>query len=533
MDSATSSRRLYGGARTFGCEFEWSIAFLWEDEEEQLDRSNANIPPAIRVPRNLGYDPADESSLVAYVHDDIRLTLEYHGIPLKTPRGMLNIEDLREYRLALYDGWEVKIDSSIKPPNQSEYHWCPVEITSPAEVASEESFSAITYVVNLLASKYRINVNPSCGLHVHVGQGADFLELGALRRVAGLLWAADPLLGCLHPPSKRFCYYSQSLRERTRLARGATAADFETHMVPDETCGRYIGREVRHGEESVHWREINADEKTVIDFQVNRLSDHFKPFVGKEDEKIDEDGRTSQDTEARSEVESSVESLPEVILADDDISQAIEGYHARDTPETGDNIAADSSVTHSLDRAYKRCLGRNTARIPLPSYTAEDEDHLRVVAAFGCDTMPPLDPKAQTNVGAFLGIGEIFSCPSSCVLCWVLRCSDRWNDRPNYNFAAYDCLRLTEPKSNPRTIEFREAAGTTSGKWAETWARICVGLVDWAERAPVDEYLAILNRCDEAAKGGKYDIVDLLDQIGLFAEVIIVEKWLQSGGARH
>ncbi|RYO97009.1 hypothetical protein DL763_002946 [Monosporascus cannonballus] len=529
----TSGPRRYDSRRTFGCEFEWSIAFLWEDEEEPLDPTNGNSPPAIRVPRNLGHDPADESRLVAYVYDDIRRTLRGHGIPLKTPRGMLNIEDFREHRLALYDGWEVKIDSSIKPPNQSEYHWCPVEITSPAEVASNESFSAITYVVNLLTSKYRMNVNPSCGLHVHVGQGADFLELGALRRAAGLLWAADPLLGCLHPPSKRFCYYSQSLRERTRLARGTTVADFEAHMMSDETCGRYIGREVRHGEESVHWREMNADEKTVMDFQLNRLSGHFKPFVGKEGEKIDEDGTTSPDTEARSEGESLGESLPEVILADDGISQAIMGYHARATTEAGDSNDGDSNATHSLDTAYGRCLDRNTAGMPLPRYTAEDEARLRAVAAYGCDTMLPLEPKTQTDAGVFFGIGEIFSSPSSCVLCWLLRCSDRWSDRPNYNFAAYDCFRLTEPKSNPRTIEFREAAGTTSGKWAETWARICVALVDWAEHAPVDEYLAVLDLCDEAAEGGSYDIVDLLDQIGVFAEAITVEKWLQSGGARH
>ncbi|RYP21993.1 hypothetical protein DL765_001899 [Monosporascus sp. GIB2] len=97
-------------------------------------------------------------------------------------------------------------------------------------------------------------------------------------------------------------------------------ADFEAHMMPDETCGRYIGRGVRHGEESVHWREMNADEKTVIDFQVNRLAGHFKPLIGKEDEK------------------------------------AIEGYHARATTETGDSSASDSNATHSLDTAYKRCL---------------------------------------------------------------------------------------------------------------------------------------------------------------------------------
>ncbi|RYP77375.1 hypothetical protein DL771_001170 [Monosporascus sp. 5C6A] len=476
------SSRVYDGVRTLSCEFEWSIAFLWEDEEEPLDRNNGTLPPAIRVPRNVGHDPAEESSL-------------------------LNIEDLREHRLALYDGWEVEIDSSIQPPNQSEYHRCTVEITSPAEVASDESFSAITYAVNLLTSKYRMSLNPSCGLHVHVGRGADLLELGALRRVAGLSWAADPLLGCLHPPPKRFCYYSQSIRERTRLARGTTVADFETHMIPNETCGRYIGRDVRHGEESVHWREMNADEKTVIDFQVDRLSGHFKPFVGKEDEKIDEDGTTSQDTETRSEGESSEESFPETILAHDDIAHAIEDI----TPGT---------LLKPLE-------------YPLPRYTAKDETRLRVVAAYGCDTMLPLEPKAQTDAGVFFGIGEIFSCPSSCVICCLLRCPDKWSDRPNYNFAAYGCFRLTEPKSNPRTIEFREATGTTSGKWAETWARICVGLVDWAEHAPVDDYLAVLNRRDDAAKGDNYDVVDLFDQIGLFAEAIIVEKWLQIDGARY
>ncbi|KAI0429305.1 hypothetical protein F5Y09DRAFT_310723 [Xylaria sp. FL1042] len=81
-----------------------------------------------------------------------------------------------------------------------------------------------------------------------------------------------------------------------------------------------------------------------------------------------------------------------------------------------------------------------------------------------------------------------------------------------------------------RTVEFREAAGTTDAEWIVTWSRICVGLMRFCRDASVDDFIYVLHKLshqEERVSAGKeitWDVCDLLEYIGLFAEAAIVRR---------
>lgn len=433
--------------RTFGCEFEWCVGFRWEDVKPSNPDTGeitvSSVPNKTRDDMPVHVPSSKYSSAYNYVIADICKTLKDHGLPVQESTNPQGEMSPRGHILAPYQGWTVKLDDTIRTPKDSEFHWCPVEITSPAQVASDGAFISINRVVSLLTSKYRILVNSSCGFHVHVGQGADFLEVGALGRVAGILWAADPLLGCLHPPERRFNYWSQSIRERSTLALGTS--DLIDHHPIFSGC-------------------------------INHTKGKVRPTT-----------------------------------SENDLLHAVKARVKKQSIEGSSDTSPSDAPTYSTRR-------REGPRIPFPKYTAEEEARLKKIAEGGRFSI--LDPKARTDPGVFHGVKEILSYSAPCTISWLLEASVK----PNYNFEGYSCLRVSNPSSRKRTVEFREAAGTTSGRWAETWARICVGIYEWAIHAPVAEYLAVLDNCDQAAKGGEYDVIDLLDQIGLSDESAIAEE---------
>lgn len=442
--------------RTFGCEFEWCVAFQWEDEVTPCIGDAAKLPPVIRVPKHIrdeipSHTPESQRYLHAfdYVHWHISRTLHENGLSVQTQGVTLSLGNPREFQLAPYRGWKVKPDNTLRAPKEyPEFYWCPVEVTSPVATPSEEAFGAISKAVDLLTSEYRMRLNPSCGFHVHVGQGGDLLPLRGLRRVAGILWAADPLLASLHPPERRFNYWSQSIRERSVLAHGGKADSFTSEK------GNKVYRSLANVEEEL-----------------------FHAVTARADEELT--GQLS-------------------------------------------NLSLGEAPKGSLDTSYVCSRKREGPRISLPKYTMEDEARLKRVAMYGVSSNGEviLERKVRSDPGVFYGVKELLSCQGWPVVPFLLQATRR----PNYSFLAYTMERLQNEYSRLRTVEFREAAGTMSGKWAATWARICVGIYDWAVHAPVDQYLAVLDNCDRAAKGGEYDVVDFLDQLGLSDESAIAEQ---------
>ncbi|KAF3055079.1 hypothetical protein GL218_07393 [Daldinia childiae] len=469
-------------ARTFGVELEFIVVWIWDDELDPHPDLASDLPPILKLPSHLRESGVSKISIDNAVYDRIYDVLADHGLP--THRSAAHrAED--EFRV-----WRLKLDTSINL--EGDVKWTGIEMTSPAESALPVAFSAIRYAVDLIRSTYRTAVNGSCGFHVHVGDGREQMPLEHVKRVASLFWAVDPVVALLHPPQRRISFYSQSIRDRSPLARGNKIADVLTDAVHQEehNCELYIGRGMRHGEHPISWRIKYQRDEHVEAFEETRKPDCFQPFFCKDTRGLPVGILTSIETEPapklhKSETETRIKKVIKT---------------------TNDSKANPFIKPYSP--IHKRFTPRFVSGEPLPDVRYKNID---------------LDEKAKTDIGVFAGVNEIFACHSSCVILFLLETEER----SNYNLFRYKCYNLIDPGNVAPTIEFREATGTLSGEWVEIWARICVGLTNFAIHAPVENYLSVLNNLELAASGeAPYDVVDLLDEIGLFAEAAFAEKRL-------
>lgn len=214
-----SSIETYPGARrrTFGVELELLVPWLWEDEPDPHVDHASQLPPVLRLPRIVS-----RIDYVEYAVPRLPINLEeaYSKADYFATRGvrqiiynklldvltMLSLPTELISQAASDSLWGVKSDGSVVS-HREEYKWVGTEMVSPAERASNESFHLICFALNALKSNYRIMVNETCGLHVHVGDGIEKMPLDHIKRVAGFFWAPDPLLAFLHPPHRRANHY--------------------------------------------------------------------------------------------------------------------------------------------------------------------------------------------------------------------------------------------------------------------------------------------------------------------------------------
>ncbi|KAI1207596.1 putative amidoligase enzyme-domain-containing protein [Annulohypoxylon truncatum] len=161
------------------------------------------------------------------------------------------LDDQNFYHLSKYARkWVVKRDSSVSledsyfvdDPVMGDYTWIDIEFNSPALRATEASFDEIRRVVNALREAFWMIAPKSAGLHVHYGRCESWISLTDLRRIAALLFAADPILTQMHPAHRRGeeSRWCMSNRLYSNLALGMPAREAEAYLrhtnrdVPDE-----------------------------------------------------------------------------------------------------------------------------------------------------------------------------------------------------------------------------------------------------------------------------------------------------------
>ncbi|KAI0886887.1 uncharacterized protein GGS22DRAFT_199191 [Annulohypoxylon maeteangense] len=131
--------------------------------------------------------------------------------------------------------WDVKRDASvylneeyaIRDSGFNNYHFVDIEITSPALRATENSYAEIHHVITTLRDTFWLVTPRSAGLHVHYGRCKDWIPLDHLRRIAALLYAADPILIQIQPAVRRLegQRWCRSNRLYCNLAHGWRAQD--------------------------------------------------------------------------------------------------------------------------------------------------------------------------------------------------------------------------------------------------------------------------------------------------------------------
>ncbi|KAJ8126482.1 hypothetical protein O1611_g7155 [Lasiodiplodia mahajangana] len=475
---------------TFGVEIEFLVATLYEGDEDP-HRHVEGLAPALRI-------PASEMSTDGgqrYTFKHVKAALdEYFS---KTP-PQLSINNT-------YKVWKVESDMSIYAVNNITYSFIGVEINSPVLYASPGGFDTIKFAVSLITSKFRSFVNVSCGLHVHVGLGAQKLPLEHIRRTASLSYAIEPLLFTLHDPVRRINSNSRPLRDHSVLAKGSKD---DVHTTPDTLQTKFhhfVGRDRRHGENPVFMEEEcgEVDESNIEKFLATRKPGHFEPFRPDD-------------------------SIQPQIIPDNSVSLLFEKKFELSRELDFRISAAVPSTTPPTTPPRKR----NIPRLQFPHYDLKRSQALDKVLSthrvLGSGNLP--DEAPGPGISVFEATQWLYSQPASCHIAQQLSLPKPFQSwRMAISFGGYRCDSIGNPRKPLRTLEFRMGEGSLDSEWISTWAKICTGIFRFALYSSPSDFLAVLANCDRASKeDGSYDVVDLLDEIGLFAEAEQAEKRLMA-----
>ena len=172
---------------TFGIEFEFAIATL---EKEQDDPS---LEDGLSV-FGVSNESDDEDSREFSVLTHIAKTLTDAGI--KSVEGF-ETDSVDEDDVTL---WIVKNDHSVHgPEKKNPYTWYSIEVITPAFYFSADAINTVKSVCEILTNSYRLNCNPTSGMHVHVGRGEKSFAFETLRSLYSTLWTFEPQIKQIHP----------------------------------------------------------------------------------------------------------------------------------------------------------------------------------------------------------------------------------------------------------------------------------------------------------------------------------------------
>jgi hypothetical protein len=102
--------------------------------------------------------------------------------------------------------WHIKSDMSIAGPDGRKtgvYRYWEVEVISPPLWFSEQALAEVHKVCEVLTTNFRCHVNPSMGLHVHVGRGTRGFMPEEYRNLLAMLWTFEPLITKRVHPGRR------------------------------------------------------------------------------------------------------------------------------------------------------------------------------------------------------------------------------------------------------------------------------------------------------------------------------------------
>ncbi|RYP16166.1 hypothetical protein DL767_010217 [Monosporascus sp. MG133] len=193
-----------------------------------------------------GVDEAVHVGIAGLINSLLTVSKETCVVP-----GNLKAVDLNSARyshLRSYRSWTVKADPTLNR-KQGDYAWldpipkelvdsftgddrgwCGFEVCSPALWATDEGISEIRQVCQILTENLWVLAPGNTGLHVHYGNGPDWMPVESVRRIAGLLYAADPLLVQLQPQHRRNNIWCLSTSLYSALATGLSAETAEERL---------------------------------------------------------------------------------------------------------------------------------------------------------------------------------------------------------------------------------------------------------------------------------------------------------------
>ncbi|CAG8974317.1 hypothetical protein HYALB_00006165 [Hymenoscyphus albidus] len=202
---------------TFGVELESAVAALKPDEKDPHPEDDRN--PYILGNAIWTFFPNAFRAMVKTLNEK-SIPAEWHDPDVYPPPD----EDGDQFWKPLnYQSWVLKEESSIIPPDQVDaigkrieskapdgYHYISAEAISPPFYYSK--------VCGVLSSNFRNNINPSCGLHIHVGDSKKGFPLKTLINFYVTVWTFEPQLESILPTGRLQAPVYRKLRQHSNLA---------------------------------------------------------------------------------------------------------------------------------------------------------------------------------------------------------------------------------------------------------------------------------------------------------------------------
>ncbi|KAJ4130705.1 hypothetical protein NW768_006243 [Fusarium equiseti] len=477
---------------SFGVELEFLVACIAEDAKD-VDEAIPGLPPATRY--------SDGCRAVEEL-------LEKHGFITSSEDGHSSEKQL----------WLVTADHTVTEENPlTTQHpccidWLPVEISSPPMYSCEEAYNLVSSVIRLLTTNLRVRVNPTCGLHVHVGNGPHQLDMRALRNYAALLWASESVLSTLHCPERTFDdRTAMSIRRcrRIKLANGATAEQARHEILKSpRIVPRYISRARHLGEHPVALhgdlcKLLHSDDEDPMSLVLEYDGDDSDW----EKEESEPFYRPKRSQEARRET---LDRLRNMELCSEERGALL------------DNETTRRELPPQIDFPDFKMKkdSQTTGRTPLL-----DNERTKVKG---------YKPAELGDNTTWTGITELLACDVGAhQIAYLMTEGD---GSKNYKYhstnwtgqSANELFPLRKRDTHP-TIESRLASGSLDAEWVVTWIKIQCRMLEWARDADPAQFMSVLCKLsdDDHSEECTYDVLDFLRDIGMYTELKHCQERLQ------
>ncbi|KAF3018395.1 hypothetical protein E8E14_000148 [Neopestalotiopsis sp. 37M] len=204
------------GSLTFGIEMEFLVPMLLLDAEDPHPLDNRPVFRA-KDDDEIHYPEKIDEFLISHLN-----SLASDGITLRDEANDEYVEP--HENVVKYDAWRIIMDSSVKAEQDEEkykgYAWAGKEVTSEVLLATDAQAYYKIMVFCRALRNLRVHINPSCGLHVHIGRGDRGLSLKTMKKFSVLVWILDDILVDLQHPSRWDNSYCRKLHLYARLSDG-------------------------------------------------------------------------------------------------------------------------------------------------------------------------------------------------------------------------------------------------------------------------------------------------------------------------
>ncbi|KAJ0339780.1 hypothetical protein COL154_010244 [Colletotrichum chrysophilum] len=541
---------------SFGVELEFFVAYVFEGSPDPDEPIKNDIQPLSVVPYDEEFPDKSKHKIPDdWVREQIRKALIKAGLPVfGSKEKMVPGSVQASHSEKVMSAFRIVDDCSLREFRPENYLITKVEVNSPAMYDMPISFDLIRLAVSTITTQFRCRVNPTCGFHVHVGNGlTERIDPRTLRNFAALLWAADPFISRLHAPWRAITKYSQSARVNGINRVGANEGPSDCLLeqlekgrpfgFPANWMGKvkYLGRDRWLGESPV----ADADEDKML----------------REMEMYTEDDAAVLKSEPwthRPQVPPPVVNKGPASKPTDEFGEPVLDYEAPvPRPADFEEHRASAAEKFAPPRPRPSPLKRKYPRVPgtMRRDCRDDPDFLKPYLmrydVYGHDAGPLENPAprvAPKRTDVMSGVRDLLAADmTSAQIGEMMR--NVIGKHINYQFDGYalgymqTIGAVPEQRETGRmffnakhdTVEFREAAGTLDMEWITAWAKICCRLLEWSRDVAPAEYMGVIRLLawaqEEEGAEGEYDVVDFLVDLGLVTEARVCEERLHKGDA--